>query len=244
VPTSPGSGSEARAEVTLLRGSGSFTVASRRLLPELSLLDAELTAGLQPLLTAAAGFNALARACEAFLAQGDHPLADPLALESVRRTVTALRGALQSGRDLAAREGLLLGGYLAGVASAKGQGACRAAAQALGAVGRLPHGLACAALLPGVLGFDRMAGEERLAQLARLLGADARAPAPEAAQAAVHLVEELRVLAGLPRKLGQAGVRREQLPLLVEAAFADRAHARSPRPCSEVDFERLFNEAL
>ena len=95
-------------------------------------------------------------------------------------------------------------------------------------------------------GFARSVerAEARLADAAVALGADPRMPVAERAHACVKLVDDIRVACGLPRKLSQAGVKREMIPQLVEKALADACHQSNPRPVTEVDFERLINEAF
>ena len=244
VPTSAGAGSEASGEASLSIDGATVTLASPRLVPDAAILDAELTVALPPFLTAVSGFNALAHALEAFFAKAEHPIADALALEALRRIGASLKNAVKNGRDLDAREQLLMGACMAGIAAQKGQGAARALAFALNPVAGTPHGLTCAIVLPPVLRFDKAAAEARLAQAAVALGFGAAAPAAEAAAAAASIVEELGKACALPRKLSQAGVRRDQLPAAIEKASESAAHAQSPRACTEVDFERLLGEAI
>ena len=244
VPTSAGAGSEASGEASLVIDGSTVTLAGACLVPDAAILDAELTAGLNPMLTAISGFNALAHALEAWLAKAEHPIADAIALEAVKRIGASLKTAVKNGRDLDARETLLLGACMAGIAAQKGQGAARALAFALTPVAGTPHGMTCAIVLPPVLRFDKAAAEVRLAQVAVALGFSAAAPAAEAAGAAATLVEELGKACALPRKLSQAGVRRDQLPNLIEKATESAAHAQSPRACTEVDFERLLGESI
>lgn len=244
VPTVAGSGSEASSAAVLMVDGAKATVRARRLHASAAILDAELTAGLPPLPTAAGGMAALAHCLEALLAQGDHPIADALALEGLRRAGAAIVKATKNGKDLDARAELLLAAAFGAIAAEKGQGPCRSLAHALAAEAQTPHGLACALVLPQVAAFDKMAAEEKLAAAAAALGHDPRAPAAERAAACAGLLDQLRAQCGLPRKLGQAGVRREQLPQLVERAAADGAHAQGPRACGELEFERILGEAF
>ena len=244
IPTSAGAGSEANGEASLVARGATITLSSPKLTPDAALLDPELCLSLPPFQTAVSGFNALAHALEALVAKAEHPVADALALEGLRRLFPAIRAVLKNGRDLEAREQLLLGACLAGIAAQKGQGAARALAHALLPVAGTPRGLTCAVLLPAVLRFDRVAAEARLGQAAVALGFAAAAPPAEAAQAAAAMIEELGRACALPRKLSQVGVRREQLPEAVRLATASAAHAESPRACTEVDFERLLGEAM
>src|SRR5438128_662455 len=106
------------------------------------------------------------------------------------------------------------------------------------------HGLANSLMLPTVIQFNRPAAEERLATAAVALGADPRMSAQERAQACAAIVDDLRAACGLPRKLSQAGVKREMIPRLVAKAMADACHQSNPRPCTQVDFERIIEEAF
>ncbi|HYZ88713.1 MAG TPA: iron-containing alcohol dehydrogenase, partial [Myxococcales bacterium] len=99
-------------------------------------------------------------------------------------------------------------------------------------------------MLPTVIDFNRFAAEERLATAAVALGADPRASVQERAHACARLVDDLRGTCGLPRKLSQAGVKKEMIPRLVEKAVADACHQSNPRPCTAADFERLIKEAF
>ena len=77
-----------------------------------------------------------------------------------------------------------------------------------------------------------------------MLGAEARMSLQERAHACAQLVDDLRASCSLPRKLSQAGVKKEMIPRLVEKAVADACHQSNPRACTPADFERLINEAF
>jgi len=188
--------------------------------------------------------DALTHNLEAYVAKGEHPLADAIALDGLRRIGKYLKKAVQNGKDLEAREQMLLGSAFGAIAFQKGLGAAHSVAHALSPVAGTHHGLANSLVLPNVIDFNRSAAEERLADCAVALGADVRINAQERAHLLVKLVDDLRVACGLPRKLSQAGVRRDMIPLLVEKAMADACHKSNPRTCTEVDFERIINEAF
>jgi alcohol dehydrogenase class IV len=139
---------------------------------------------------------------------------------------------------------MLLGSAFGAIAFQKGLGACHSVAHALTPVAGTHHGLANSLMLPAVVNFNRLAAEERLANAAVMLGADPRMSAQERAHRCVELIDDLRAACGLPRRLSQAGVRRDMIPKLVEKALADACHQSNPRPVTQVDFERLINEAF
>src|SRR5437762_8650071 len=244
VPTTAGTGSEVGRSTVLLIDGTKTVIFSPYLMAKAAILDPELTVGLPPFITAATGMDALTHNLEAYVAKGDHPLADAIAIDGLRRIAANLKRAVQNGKDLEAREQMLLASTFGAVAFQKGLGACHSVAHALTPVAGTHHGLANSLMLPAVINFNRMAAEARLADAAVALGADPRMPVAERAHACVKLVDDIRVACGLPRKLSQAGVKREMIPQLVEKAMADACHKSNPRACTEVDFERILNEAF
>jgi len=244
VPTTAGTGSEVGRSTVLVIDGTKVVIFSPYLLADAAILDPELTVGLPPFITAATGMDALTHNLEAYVAKGDHPLADAIALDGLRRIGASLKRAVQNGKDLEAREQMLLGSAFGAIAFQKGLGACHSVAHALGPVAGTHHGLANSLMLPSIMSFNRMVVEERLATAATVLGADPKMSVQERAHLSVELVDNLRVACGLPRKLSQAGVKREMIPLLVEKSLADACHQSNPRPVTQVDFERLIGEAF
>src|SRR4051812_1421988 len=244
VPTTAGTGSEVGRSTVLVIDGTKVVIFSPALMAKAAILDPELTVGLPPFITAATGMDALTHNLEAYVAKGDHPLADAIALDGLRRIAGSLKRAVQNGKDLEAREQMLLGSAFGAIAFQKGLGAAHSLAHALSPVAGTHHGLANSLMLPTVVSFNRMAAEERLATAAVALGADPRMSVQERAHLCAELVDDLRGACGLPRRLSQAGVRREMVPQLVEKAMADACHLSNPRPVTRVDFERLINEAL
>jgi len=244
VPTTAGTGSEVGRSTVLVIDGTKTVIFSPSLMAKCAILDPELTVGLPPFITAATGMDALTHNLESYVAKGNHPLADAVAIDGLRRIAANLKKAVQNGKDLEAREQMLLASAFGAIAFQKGLGACHSVAHALTPIAGTHHGLANALMLPTVVHFNIMAAEARLADAAVALGADPRASAGERANQCVELVDQLRVACGLPRKLSQAGVKREWIPQLVEKAMADACHHSNPRPVTEVDFERLINEAF
>jgi len=244
VPTTAGTGSEVGRSTVLVIDGTKVVIFSPHLLANAAVLDPELTVGLPPFITAATGMDALTHNLEAYVAKGDHPLADAIALDGLRRIALHLGRAVKNGKDIEAREQMLLGSAMGAIAFQKGLGACHSVAHALTPVAGTHHGLANSLMLPTVIEFNRAAAEERLATAAVALGADPRMSTHERAHACAQLVDDLRAACGLPRRLSQAGVKREMIPRLVEKAVADACHQSNPRPCTPADFEHLITAAF
>ncbi|HEY2028516.1 MAG TPA: iron-containing alcohol dehydrogenase [Myxococcales bacterium] len=244
VPTTAGTGSEVGRSTVLVIDGTKTVIFSPYLLARVAILDPELTVGLPPFITAATGMDALTHNLEAYVAKGNHPLADAIAIDGMKRIAANLKKVVQNGKDVEAREQMLLGSAFGAIAFQKGLGACHSVAHALTPIAGTHHGLANSLMLPEVVDFNRGAAEARLAEAAVAIGADPRVSAQERAHALVETIDQLRVACGLPRRLSQAGVKREMLPHIVEKALLDGCHQSNPRPVSKADFERMLDAAF
>jgi alcohol dehydrogenase class IV len=238
IPTTAGTGSEVgRSGVVTLASTGRKTVIfSPALLPRLAILDPELTVGLPASVTAATGFDALTHCLEAYVAKGDHPMADGIALMGIELVHRSLRRAVETPSDLEARGDMQKAAMMGAVAFQKGLGACHSMAHPLSSEHGTHHGLANALCLPVVVGFNDRAVGERHQRVAALLGAPAR-PLDE-------VLAELRRDLALPTSLGAAGIPRSNLGELARLAMLDACHLGNPVSCDVATFERLFEAAF
>lgn len=245
VPTTAGTGSEVgRSGVVTVEETNKKTVIFHpRLIPDLAILDAELTVGLPPRLTAATGFDALTHLVEAYCALGDHPMADAIALEGIAMVAANIEKAVTDGKDLEAREAMLRASMIGAVAFQKGLGACHSLAHPLSAENGMHHGLANALCLPAVLDFNRSAVPGRIATVAKLLGARGDSDETLAFECA-GAVRALRRKVGLPEGLAAEDVDEDDLPKLARLATEDGCHALNPRPCTEEDMLALYKASM
>jgi alcohol dehydrogenase class IV len=240
LPTTAGTGSEVgRAAVVTVRSTGRKTVIfSSNLLAKCAILDPELTQSMPPRTTAATGFDALTHCVEAYLAKGDHPMADAIALAGIDRIKQYLLRAVHQGSDLDARGAMMKAAMMGAVAFQKGLGACHSLAHPLSSEHGLHHGLANALCLPAVLDFNEGAVFDRVLHVALLLGGD-----PETGSASA-IVRLLRKEAGLPAGLAELGLRDEHLSTLADLAIQDACHRENPRDCTRDDLLALYRASL
>jgi 4-hydroxybutyrate dehydrogenase len=240
VPTTAGTGSEVgRAAVLTVRSTGSKTVIfAPSMLPKVAILDPELSVSLPKGPTAATGFDALTRCLEAYLAKGDHPLADSIALGGLELVARSLARAVQNGSDLEARGNMLKAAMMGAAAFQKGLGACHSLSHPLSAELDVHHGLANALCLPAVVDFNESVVPERVRRVSVVLGGS-----PEPGGCARRIVE-LREQLGIAGGLGRVGVTPELLPRLAKLALADGCHGGNPRACREEDFHALYTVSL
>ena len=221
-------------------------VVSALILPDVALLDPELTLGLPPQVTAATGIDAMVHAIEAFTSinPNNSPLSQALAREALRLLGANIRKVVNNGADLAAREAMLNGSLLAGMAFANASvGAVHALAYPLGGHYHLPHGLTNAMVLPAVLRFNAPACADAYAHLASITFADAPARAD-----AGYFVDRLAALCadlGIPRRLRDAGITENALSMLATDAMKQtRLLVNNPRPLTPEDALAIYREAF
>lgn len=249
VPTTAGTGSEVTQISIITTGETTkMGVVSPILLPDMALLDAELTVGLPPAVTAATGIDAMVHAIEAYTSKiKKNPLSDMLAREALRLLAANLDEAVHNGSNREARQGMLLGALLAGQAFANAPvAAVHALAYPLGGHFHIPHGLSNALVLPAVIEFNASAAETLYAELAPLLVKDLKAG--NAASLTEQLVAELSALSprsNLPTRLRDAGVPEDMLPQLAkDAMLQQRLLVNNPRELTEADALAIYRKAF
>jgi alcohol dehydrogenase len=172
IPTTAGTGSEVTIWSVLTDEStgAKVSIGSVMMMPDIALLDPELTVGLPPTITAATGMDALSHAVESYGSVWNHPIAEPLALQAIGMVGQYLARAVENGVDLEARSGMLLASLVSELAANSTRlGLCHALALPVGARHHVPHGTANAILLDVVCEFNASAAPERYETIASTL---------------------------------------------------------------------------
>ena len=248
IPTTAGTGTEVTfvGVITDTKKQTKFGVLSPVMIPDVSVLDPEVTQSMPPSLTAFTGIDALTHCIEAYTSIVGFPPADALAIHGIRMISRSLRKAVQDGNDLKAREEMLVASMMAGTAfSLNGLGACHAMAHQLSAFFDMPHGLANAILLPRIMKFNLPAQTQKFADIAEAMDADIKnLSVDETAEKAVEMVEKLCEDVGVPKYLDDAGGTKDKIPELVKRALLDNPITTNPRPCKAEDVEKLYLESF
>lgn len=215
-------------------------------IPAVSLIDPELMYSMPKGLTAATGMDALTHAIESFITPGAWVMSDMLEIKAIEMIAKNLKAAVDNGNDPVAREAMSQAQYIAGMGfSNVGLGIVHSMAHPLGAHYDTPHGVANALLLPYVMEYnaDSPAAPKYL-DIAKAMGVDTTGMSvEEGVKAAVDAVRNLSLSIGIPQKLHEIGVRREDLHQLSIDAFNDVCTGGNPRPTSIEDIEVLYNNA-
>ncbi|MGL5447784.1 MAG: iron-containing alcohol dehydrogenase [Rhabdaerophilum sp.] len=249
VPTTAGTGSEVTPIAILTTGETEKKgIVSPLLLPDLAILDAELTLGLPPNVTAATGIDAMVHAIEAYASASpnNNPISRNLAREALRMLGGSIRVACQDGANLTARETMLIGAMLAGQAFANSPvAAVHALAYPVGAHFHVPHGLSNALVLPHVLRFNMSQASHVYAEIASdAFPSLSRLPPPERGLAFADALQKLSTELKLPQRLREVGIAAEDLPMLARDAMKQtRLLVNNPRPIGEADALAIYRAA-
>jgi alcohol dehydrogenase class IV len=248
VPTTAGTGSEATPVAVITTGETTKAgVSSPVLLPDVALLDADLTLGLPPIITAMTGVDAMVHAIEAYTSRHQkNPLSDNLARQALKLLARNIRAAVHDGQNREARENMLLGACLAGQAFANAPvAAVHALAYPLGGHFHIPHGLSNSLVLPSVLEFNAPQASELYAELVDIVVGEPVSGSPEARTGV--LIAELRTLiddVSLPATLERAGVPEQSLEMLAEdAMLQQRLLVNNPRDVAYDDALAIYRAA-
>ena len=225
IPTTAGTGAEVTRNAVLMAEEEHVKVSLRSplLIPAVALIDPELTYSLPSAVTASTGLDALTQCIEPFVSPNANPLSDAVAREGMRRAAGALGRVYRNRGDEAARRDMAVASVCGGLALANAKlGAVHGFAAPLGGMFPIPHGTACATLLPTVTEINVRAlrlrepsspALVRYDEVARIVTGNHAARAEDAAAWLEALVEELDV----PR-LSAYGVCDQDIPRVVAAA--------------------------
>ncbi|MBS7690540.1 iron-containing alcohol dehydrogenase [Pseudomonas lalucatii] len=249
VPTTAGTGSEV-TRVTIIsdeKTDEKMLCVGIGFMPVAALIDFSLTLSLPARITADTGIDALTHAMEAYVSKKASLYSDSQALEAMRLIAPNLRRAYHDGADKAAREAMMLGSTLAGVAFSNASVALvHGMSRPIGAHFHVPHGLSNAMLLPAVTEFSIPAAAERYADCARAMGVAGAQDSTE--QANAKLLAELRALNDelqVPTP-AQFGIDRQQffdqLQVMAEQALASGSPNNNPRVPSAEEIIELYKQ--
>lgn len=239
IPTTAGTGSEF-TNISVLadtKNGGKKGVVSDYMYADVVLLDAELTVGLPPRVTAMTGVDAFVHAMESFCGIAATPFTDTLNLSAMKLVAGNIRQAYANGKNVKAREGMLYGSALAGMGFGQTQnGIIHAIGTTLPVECHIPHGLAMSFVGAFCVGFNYIANPEKYAIVADILRGCDRSATMSVLDRAADVEAAFRaLLADLDIKTGLVnyGVKREDLPACADRAFAaKRLLNNNPRAAS------------
>lgn len=250
VPTTAGTGSEVTPISIITTGASEKKgVVSPLLLPDMALLDADLTVGLPAAVTAATGIDAMVHAIESYASASanNNPISRSLARNALQLLGGNIRTAVFDGQNRDARAAMLLGSLLAGQAFANSPvAAVHALAYPIGGHFHVPHGLSNALVLTHVLRFNLAEAGHIYAEIAADAFPElAEVALEQRAEAFVEMLEQLGTELGVPKTLRDVNISADDLPLLARDAMKQtRLLVNNPRALTEADALAIYTAAL
>lgn len=242
VPTTAGTGSEATKNAVISSYDPAFkkSLRSDLMVPGAVVVDPELTVTVPPEITAHTGMDAITQLIESYISRRSTLIPKALCEQGLQLAVPALPRAVQNGADRIAREAMSHAALLSGMALANsGLGLAHGVAAGLGVLCRIPHGLACAVMLPAALYYNLPVSAPELARLGTLSLGRPFPSEQAAAETFVAAITDLCRTVGIPPRLRDIGVPR---PLLDELVPASQGNSLSgnPRDISPVQLRELL----
>ena len=246
VPTTAGTAAEVTINyvITDVEKKRKFVCVDTHDIPVVAVVDPDMMSSMPKGLTAATGMDALTHAIEGYITKGAWELSDMFHIKAIEIIARSLRGAVENTAE--GREGMALGQYVAGMGfSNVGLGVDHSMAHTLSAYYDMPHGKACAILLPTTMEYNAEYTGEKYKDIAKAMGVEGvdGMTQEEYRKAAVDAVKKLGEDVGIEMTL-KGVVKEEDIPQLAKDAYADACRPGNPRDTSVEDIEALYRSLL
>ncbi|MHB8163234.1 MAG: alcohol dehydrogenase-like regulatory protein ErcA [Methanoregula sp.] len=248
IPTTAGTGADVSQFAIINDTSRRVKIAiiSKKIVPDIALVDPLPLTTLTSDLTAQTGMDAITHSIEAYVSNASSPVTDTLALESIVQMSDYLLMAQKNPDNIEFRNQTLLGSLLGGLAFSNASlGAVHAMAHSLGGFSDLPHGACNAILLGPVIDFNFGACPDRYEEIGKKLKVDTTGLSTEEIRhSVVSAIRSLRESLGDTHTLSELGVSKKDIPELAKKAKRDPCLATNPRQPTVEEIERIFENAL
>ena len=243
IPTTSGTGSEATKNAVITNPEFNLKKSIRdpMLIPEVALVDPELTLSLPPHITAISGGDALTQCIESYLGKKSQEITAALALHAIGLIGKSLVKAVNDGKNLEARKNMAMAALLSGLClSNSGLGAVHALSHPLGVYYKIPHGLSCTILLPYVMEYNLPVVTKKMVKIAESLGENISSLSEiEAAQRAAEKIKEILTAVRIKENLFGWKIKEEDFPQLIKGAKGGSLN-NNPRDTSDEDLIELL----
>ena len=239
IPTTAGTGSEITfgAGIHADSSTPAMNIGSPALVPRVAICDPDLTMTLPPGLTAGTGMDALGQCVEAYLATGNNPPIDAVALDGVQRSLAYIERAVEDGSDRDARWHMMMAALEGGIGIHKGLGSAHALANTLGDQG-YNHGILVTVALPAVMRFIEEDVSDRMTALAtKGFGLQTGSQVPAA-------IEQLNRRIGLPTTLRELGYRVQNLDRAAELCVGSKFNETAPRVPTHEEYKMIISDIM
>jgi alcohol dehydrogenase class IV len=253
LPTTAGTGTEVTRNAVIASPAHHVKVSMRSplMIPQVALVDPQLTLTMPPSVTASTGMDALTQVIEAYVSNRANVMTDIVSREGIIRGSRSLLAAFRNGQDSAAREDMALTSLFGGLALANGGlGAVHGFAGPIGGMFKAPHGAICASLLPYVMKHNAEkirsmddpslgAVVDRYEKVARWMTGNPNASIEDG----VAFIEALAADLQIPG-LREIGIQSDDFDRIIEKSKVSFSMQKNPICLDEATLKKILQEAL
>ena len=253
IPTTSGTGSEVTLVAVILDKIQNVKMEfiSYYLVPDVAVLDTRMTLTLPPKITASTGMDALCHAIEGYTCIQKNPLSDAYATSAIELIRDNLIETVKKGSDKKRRLAMANASLMAGVAFSNSMvGVIHAIGHSLGAISRVPHGDAMSILMPYCMKFNLDKLEPEYSKLLLYIAGEEtyiNTPKEKRAETTIEYIEkmlqQLNQISGLPIKLSDANVQKEDFDAIAKKALNDGAMLVNPKHVKYEDIIKILEAA-
>ena len=214
-------------------------------IPIVAFIDSDMMMGMPKKLAASTGMDAMTHAIEGLITKGAWEMTDMLHLKAIEIIGHSLEASVDG--DQNGREKMALGQYIAGMGfSNVGLGLVHGMAHPLSAWYNIPHGVACAALLPTVMKYNKEYTGEKYREIALVLGIKGAAEMSleDVREAACGEIDRLSKAVGIPETISELGVKEADIPAIAEDALRDVCTPGNPRETTVEEIIALYQSLM
>ena len=247
VPTTSGTAAEVTINyvITDEENHRKFVCVDPHDIPLVAFVDSDMMMGMPKSLAAATGMDAMTHAIEGFITKGAWEMTDMLHIKAIEIIGRSLRDSVNG--DQAGREAMALGQYIAGMGfSNVGLGLVHGMAHPLSAWYNIPHGVACASLLPIIMKYNKDFTGEKYREIAIVLGIEGAETMSleDVRDAACQAIDQLSKDVGIPATISELGVKEEDIPAIAKDALNDVCTPGNPRDTTLEEIIELYRSLM
>lgn len=247
VPTTSGTAAEVTINyvITDEENHRKFVCVDPHDIPLVAFVDSDMMMGMPKSLAAATGMDAMTHAIEGFITKGAWEMTDMLHFKAIEIIGRSLRDSVNG--DQAGREAMALGQYIAGMGfSNVGLGLVHGMAHPLSAWYNIPHGVACASLLPTIMKYNKDFTGEKYREIAIVLGIEGAETMSleDVRDAACQAIDQLSKDVGIPATISELGVKEEDIPAIAKDALNDVCTPGNPRDTTLEEIIELYRSLM
>ena len=247
VPTTSGTAAEVTINyvITDEENHRKFVCVDPHDVPLVAFVDSDMMMGMPKSLAAATGMDAMTHAIEGFITKGAWEMTDMLHIKAIEIIGRSLRDSVNG--DQTGREAMALGQYIAGMGfSNVGLGLVHGMAHPLSAWYNIPHGVACASLLPTIMKYNKDFTGEKYREIAIVLGIEGAETMSleDVRDAACQAIDQLSTDVGIPATISELGVKEEDIPAIAKDALNDVCTPGNPRDTTLEEIIELYRSLM